>query len=73
MQRAKFSVFGGTTRKHSILTGLLECLPEAVKGIRENDVVSSHMLSNMALSDRILVLEKGRLVEDGTQEELLRN
>ena len=34
---------------------------------------TSHRLSNVALADRILVLEKGLLVEDGTQEELLRN
>ncbi|MCL2284795.1 MAG: ABC transporter ATP-binding protein/permease, partial [Firmicutes bacterium] len=36
-------------------------------------IFTSHRLSNVALADRILVLEKGRLVEDGTQEELLRN
>jgi len=36
-------------------------------------IFTSHRLSNVALADRILVLEKGRLVEDGTQEELLIN
>jgi len=36
-------------------------------------IFTSHRLSNVALADRILVLEKGRLVEDGTQEELLKN
>ena len=36
-------------------------------------IFTSHRLSNVALADRILVLEKGRVVEDGTQEELLKN
>lgn len=36
-------------------------------------IFTSHRLSNVALADRILVLEEGRLVEDGTQEELLKN
>ena len=36
-------------------------------------IFTSHRLSNVTLADRILVLEKGRLVEDGTQEELLKN
>ena len=36
-------------------------------------IFTSHRLSNVALADRILVLEKGKLVEDGTQDELLEN
>jgi len=36
-------------------------------------IFTSHRLSNVALADRILVLEKGLLVEDGTQAELLKN
>lgn len=36
-------------------------------------IFTSHRLSNVALADRILVLEKGKLVEDGTQDELLKN
>ena len=36
-------------------------------------IFTSHRLSNVALADRILVLEKGRLLEDGTQAELLAN
>ena len=36
-------------------------------------IFTSHRLSNAALADRILVLEKGRIVEDGTQEELINN
>lgn len=35
-------------------------------------IFTSHRLSNVALADRIIVLEKGRVVEDGTQEELLK-
>jgi len=36
-------------------------------------IFTSHRLSNVALADRILVMEKGRLMEDGTQAELLKN
>lgn len=36
-------------------------------------IFTSHRLSNIALADRIIVLEKGRVVEDGTQTELLSN
>lgn len=34
---------------------------------------TSHRLSNVFLADRIIVLEEGRVMEDGTQEELLNN
>ena len=36
-------------------------------------IFTSHRLSNVNLASRIVVLENGRIVEDGTQEELLRN
>lgn len=34
-------------------------------------IFTSHRLSNVSLADRIIVLEKGRIVEEGTQKELL--
>jgi len=36
-------------------------------------IFTSHRLSNIFLADRIIVLEEGRVAEDGTQEELLKN
>jgi len=36
-------------------------------------IFTSHRLSNVSLADRILVLERGRLIEDGTQEQLIKN
>jgi ABC-type multidrug transport system fused ATPase/permease subunit len=36
-------------------------------------IFTSHRLSNVFLSDRIIVLENGKIIEDGTQEELLKN
>jgi len=36
-------------------------------------IYTSHRLSNTFLADRIVVLENGRVVEDGTKEELLKN
>lgn len=36
-------------------------------------IFTSHRLSNISLADRIIVLEKGKVVEDGTQKQLLMN
>jgi ABC-type multidrug transport system fused ATPase/permease subunit len=36
-------------------------------------IFTSHRLSNVYLADRVIVLEDGRVVEDGTQVELLLN
>jgi len=33
---------------------------------------TSHRLSNVSLADRVVVLESGKVIEDGTQEELLQ-
>ena len=34
-------------------------------------ILTSHRLSNVSLADRVIVLERGRVIEDGTQEQLL--
>ncbi|MBU5331795.1 ABC transporter ATP-binding protein/permease [Anaerocolumna aminovalerica] len=36
-------------------------------------IFTSHRLSNISLADRIIVLEKGKIVEDGSQMQLLKN
>jgi ABC-type multidrug transport system fused ATPase/permease subunit len=36
-------------------------------------IFTSHRLSNISLADRIIVLEKGKIVEDGTSRQLLTN
>jgi ABC-type multidrug transport system fused ATPase/permease subunit len=36
-------------------------------------IFTSHRLTNTYLADRIIVLEKGQVIEDGTQSELLAN
>ena len=36
-------------------------------------IFTSHRLSNIYLADRILVLENGKVIEDGTQEQLIKN
>lgn len=35
-------------------------------------IFTSHRLSNISLADKIIVLEQGRVVEEGTQDELLK-
>lgn len=35
-------------------------------------LLTSHRLSNIALADKIIVLENGKIVEEGTREELLK-
>ena len=46
---------------------------ERLRGLAEGKTVlfTSHRLTNVALADRIVVLEHGRVLEDGTQQELL--
>jgi len=48
---------------------------EALRELTDNKmtIFTSHRLSNTFLADRIVVLEYGRVVEDGTQGELLKN
>jgi ABC-type multidrug transport system fused ATPase/permease subunit len=36
-------------------------------------IFTSHRLSNVFLADRIIVLENGRILEEGTQEQLIKN
>jgi len=50
---------------------IFKALEELTNG--KMTLFTSHRLSNVALADRILVLEKGQIVEDGTQEELIKN
>lgn len=50
---------------------LFEKLREFTKG--KTTLFTSHRLSNISLADRIVVLEHGKIVEDGTQRELLEN
>lgn len=48
---------------------------ESIQMIAENKmtIFTSHHLSNVYLADRIVVLEKGKVVEDGTHIDLLKN
>ena len=46
--------------------GLREIVPEAIV------VVVSHRIATVARADRILVLERGHLVDSGTHQELIR-
>lgn len=47
----------------------------SLKRITDGRVVifTSHRLSNVFLADRIIVMENGQILEDGTQEQLIRN
>lgn len=48
---------------------------ESLKTLHSDEFVifTSHRLSNVFLADRIIVLEDGQIIEDGTKTDLLRN
>ena len=48
-----------------------DALDNLVKG--RTTIMVAHRLSTVRDADRIFVLDRGRLVEDGTHEELMRN
>lgn len=48
---------------------IFETLKTFTKG--KTTLFTSHRLTNVTLADRIVVLEQGRILEDGTQKELL--
>lgn len=50
---------------------IFESLKELTRG--KLTLFTSHRLSNVFLADRIIVLEEGQIVEDGTQSELIKN
>jgi ATP-binding cassette subfamily B protein len=58
--RAEARVFAGLQHASSSARG------------RRTTVLVTHRLANIRSADRILVLEKGRLIEQGTHEELIR-
>lgn len=48
-----------------------QALEELMKG--RTSIIIAHRLSTIRKADRILVLNKGELIEDGTHEELMKN
>ena len=44
---------------------------EALDGLKCTRIVIAHRLSTIKQCDRILVLDKGKIIEDGKYEELL--
>lgn len=49
---------------------IIKTLKPVIKG--KTVIIIAHRVSAMSLADRIIVLDKGRIVEDGTQSELMK-
>lgn len=50
--------------------GIIERLPEILEG--RTAVMIAHRLNSMQSCDRIIVMEKGEIIEDGTHDDLLK-
>jgi ABC-type multidrug transport system fused ATPase/permease subunit len=84
-QHQKLALARAIFRRHSALVldepssnldpmaehGIFNSLRKLTEG--KLTIFTSHRLSNISLADRVIVMEGGRVIEDGTQEELLRN
>ena len=46
---------------------------ESLDGLKCTRIVIAHRLSTIRQCDRIIVLDKGKIIEDGTYDELIRN
>ena len=46
---------------------------ESLDGLKCTRIVIAHRLSTIRRCDRIIVLDKGKIIEDGTYDELIRN
>ena len=46
---------------------------ESLNGLKNTRIVIAHRLSTIKTCDRIIVLDKGKIIEDGTYDELIKN
>lgn len=70
VKRPKIIYFDEATSALDNLTQALVC--ESLEKLKATRVVIAHRLSTVMNCDRILVLEKGKLIEQGTYQELMK-
>lgn len=62
-----------TSSLDSVSEGFVKRTLEYLRGEGKTVIIITHRLSTISIADRIIILEKGKVVQEGTHNELLRS